>query len=552
MPHIIDLTKDKIGLKTEIEDKDICKTIPGGVWNRHKLIWEYPRGAMVDIARKFKSLTMDRSLEEEFVAVCKAVEHVSRLKNGDTAPRQHPFLMKHQRVCRDIAKVMPSYAFFLDTGTGKTLTALSIIEEDRSRKWLVICPKSIVKTGWLQDAADFYPELHILPLSKNISRDDYAEIANAWGIRVNRRDRLNDIRDKLMPFAHAYIVNPESFAPLIPELKEHGVTGLIFDESAKLKNPSSKITKTTLKFKENLERVYILSGKPAPNTELEYFSQMQLVDPAVFGNSYFSFRQRYFYPSGFMGYDWKMNKNKELDFVERLATRSIFVSKDDCLDLPDKTYLIKDVELPPKVMKYYKEMLRERILELQDSKVIAANQLASIMKMRQITSGFVIGDEATTPLHSAKLDELFETLEEIGRDKQVIIWCNFKHEIRTIEEALQAKGHTVVTAYSETKNVDKSITDFKKRKAQYIIAHPQTLKYGVTFTNCTYAIYYSLSYSFDDYYQSHDRIYRKGQTKPCTFIFLLCPGTIDYDIYNIIHNKKKMTEIIEKYVKEVG
>lgn len=120
-----------------------------------------------------------------------------------------------------------------------------------------------------------------------------------------------------------------------------------------------------------------------------------------------------------------------------------------------------------------------------------------------------------------------------------------------IEEALLKQGKTVVTAYSGTKSVDDSIEAFKDGTAQYIIAHPATLKYGVTFTHCTYAVYYSLSYSFENYYQSHDRIYRKGQTKPCTFLFLLCPGTIDMMIYEVLQNKGDIAKAMEDYVKGV-
>jgi SNF2 family DNA or RNA helicase len=196
-------------------------------------------------------------------------------------------------------------------------------------------------------------------------------------------------------------------------------------------------------------------------------------------------------------------------------------------------------------------MEKERLLEIGDSLTVANNILTSLMKLRQITSGFVIDSDITTQcLHRQKLDELLEVLEEIG-DKPVIIWCNFKNEIQTIENELKKLGKSVVTAYSETKDVDVSVVEFKKGEAQYMIAHPQTLKYGVTFTQCTYAVYYSLSYSYDDYYQSHDRIYRKGQTKPCTFIFLLCHDTIDELIYEALHDKRDLADAIKEYAKGV-
>lgn len=84
-----------------------------------------------------------------------------------------------------------------------------------------------------------------------------------------------------------------------------------------------------------------------------------------------------------------------------------------------------------------------------------------------------------------------------------------------------------------------------------MVAHPATLRYGVTFVDCTTAIYYSLSYSYNDYAQSHDRIYRRGQEKPCTFIFLLVPRTIDTVLYNVVHKKQDLSQQMEKMVKNI-
>ena len=227
--------------------------------------------------------------------------------------------------------------------------------------------------------------------------------------------------------------------------------------------------------------------------------------------------------------------------------------------MPDKTYQKREVELSTSTMKHYKDMEREQLVCLKDRDIPAPNKLASLMKLRQISSGFIIDTEEqiTTSLDKAKINELEKVLEELG-DEKAIIWINFKEEVRAIEEMLKDKGYTYVTAYQGTKDVDDSINKFKSNEAQFIIAHPKTLKYGVTFTgnsmkkNCTYAIYYSLSYSFEDYYQSHDRIYRKGQTEPCTFIFLLSKDTIDNNLYWCLQNKGTSAQLIENMVKELS
>ena len=115
---------------------------------------------------------------------------------------------------------------------------------------------------------------------------------------------------------------------------------------------------------------------------------------------------------------------------------------------------------------------------------------------------------------------------------------------------LKKRNKNVVTAFGNTKDVDDSILKFKNGVADYIIAHPKTLKYGVTLTNCSYAIYYSMSYSHEEFYQSHDRIYRKGQINKCTYIFIQAENTIDERIYEVVQNKKSEIELFEMLMKD--
>jgi SNF2 family DNA or RNA helicase len=300
-----------------------------------------------------------------------------------------------------------------------------------------------------------------------------------------------------------------------------------------------------------MDYVYILSGKPAPNGQLDYFSQMRIIDKSLLGSSFFQFRARFFHPTGYGGYTWVMNSGAEEAIADRIARRAIFIRKEDCLDLPDVTDIKRMIDLPDDIMKQYKVMEKQQLALLQDELIAVPNKMAAIMKLRQITSGFVLSNDEVVRFDSTKLHELMGVLEEIG-DKQVIIWAQFKEEIRKIASAIADTGASVVTAYSETKDTDESIRMFKHGEAQYMVAHPATLKYGVTFTNCTYAVYYSMDYSFENYYQSAARIHRKGQTKPCTFIFLLAENTIDEIMYKVVNEKGDTAKVIEELARSAG
>lgn len=369
--------------------------------------------------------------------------------------------------------------------------------------------------------------------------------------------KIKSIQDAFK-FADVLIMNPEQFKKYQSNGSLKNFKGLILDESTCIKDGSTMTAKAVLDFTKECQYVYILSGKPAPNSPLDYFYQIQAVNPYIFGKSKSKFKSNFFFQLDTFGYKWALRKDKEALFTKLLDLCSIFVSKEDCLDLPDITYVVRDIDLNAETTKLYKKMEEEQLVFIQDKDISVLNKLGSIMKLRQITSGFIIDTETQQTISigdKSKINELASILEELG-DKKAIIWINFKEEVRCIEELMKAKGYTYVTAYQGTADVDDSINKFKSNDAQFIIAHPKTLKYGVTFTgpsmvkNCTYAIYYSLSYSYEDFYQSRDRIYRKGQDEKCTCIFLLAAKTIDYVIYKTLQNKGTNAELLENLAKE--
>ena len=538
----------KIEVKADFNHKEICRSIMGGVWKASKQVWVYPMTAVLWVAEAFKGADLEVDIQVRNCAerYRKTEEQLNTIKRGECAT-DHKFLMKHQMQCVRIAELYDRFSFFAEVGVGKTLISLEIIKR-KAVKFLVICPKTLTKSAWVEDQMKFYPELKLIPISKNMSKTDYIETATQWGINYDRKLSKEKLRDLLASLADVVVINPESFKGEVSYLNELAFEGVIFDESTIIKNAQSDITKQVTRFVADKKYVYILSGKPNPNGLFDYFSQMRIIDTAVLGDSFFRFREQYFTPHGFMGYEWKPNPDAEKQIARRIATRSIVIKQADCLDLPEKTYIKRMVELNPTIRKQYVEMEKYQVLALQDSVLSTPNKMAALMKLRQITSGFIMNEGAVLSLEGKdKLNELDDILEEIG-DKPVIIWAQFKEEIRAIEAMLLAKKKTVVTAYSDTKNVDESIRQFKYNEVQYIVANPCSLKFGVTFVNCTYVVYYSQDYNYENSHQSEARNYRKGQTKPCTYLYILADKTIDEDIYNTLQYKGNASMVMEKLI----
>lgn len=417
------------------------------------------------------------------------------------------FLYKHQREAVNKALNENGYGLFLDTGCGKTLCGIEIAKH--LGKTLVLCPLSIIETAWVDDCNKFYPEL---------------KIVNCWSNSKQKRIEALNID------ANIYVMNYESFKILKNEIRKKNFQCMIVDESSVMKNMKSQITTDILSCIDFIPRRYVLSGCPTPNHNLEIFPQIKFCNPDMFGNNYLGFQASYFHQNLENPHIWYQTQDDKDKFFRKLSEGSVFVSKEDCVDLPDKIFSIKEFNLEKEQKKYYNDILndiREHINEWSKFEFTA-----KLMKLREVVSGFVIQKDGSVSDFKTNKDSILEdTLCEIG-DKQVIIWCQFIHEIEKLAEKF---GGVALT--SKTKNRDDVIRSFKNGDIKLLFTHPKLLGKGATFTNCTYNIYYSLSFSYEEFKQSQDRIHRIGQTNKCTYIILQGKNTIDQKIYNCLQRK---------------
>ena len=445
-----------------------------------------------------------------------------------------PQLFQHQKdAVNFITKRQGSGALFMEIGTGKTLTALSIFKDLRVKepnlKMLVICPISLINAAWGEDIKKF---------------TDYTY--------CNLRETVND--------SDIYIINYESyslerFQTLINSLK---VDMVCLDESSKIRNPKARITKTLLHNRDNFRYRVIMSGTPAPNSPEEYWSQMRFCSPSL-PESFYRFRNLYMkldrngqepgyvHPKQLVEYfrkGFKYVLKDEKKFLDEIRPYCFWAKKSECLDLPETMDVIREVTLSPSQMKIYRDMKRHMVAEIEKELVMANVALTKIMKLRQITAGFAINTlgDATEITDNSKINELIELLEEIG-NKQVIIWVQFKKEVEMISRHLTGK---YATLYSETKDRDKSIDDFKSGVVQYLIAHPKSGGHGLTFTNCDTMIFFSIDYSFEGVEQARGRIHRPGQLNKCTYFYLLAKGTIDEDIKLALDKKEDLQTLTQR------
>lgn len=460
------------------------------------------------------------------------------------ANHKNPMLYQHQKEAVDFALHRNAKcALFMDCGTGKTLTALTIFQKLKT-KLLVVAPLSLLNAAWGHDIEKFTSFTYL-----NLHKKDIPQVWN------------EDI----------WLINYEAligkrFKDIHSMLYKYPVT-LIVDESSRAKNHKSKTTKALITLRDHAKHRIVMSATPAPNGLYEYWGQMEFIQRNTLHANFFAFRNTYFHlqrgkqiqtQGSFVsrqtmrellktGWKYEITEAKKQALMRRIEPLIFYRKKEDCLDLPDTIDEIREVELSLQQRQIYNDMFKYLITEIKGKAVTAQAALTKLIKLREIVSGFAY-DEHGNILeikHSAKIDELLAVLEEIGK-KQVIIWCQFRWEVEKLQALL---GEAAVTLYSQTKDKDLSISEFKTGNARYLIAHPQSAGHGLTFTNCSYQVFYSLSYSHELYYQSKARIHRLGQANKCTYIHLIAKNTIDENILSVLKRKGNADEIVYEVLK---
>lgn len=489
-----------ISLEIPVEKIPYIRTIEGRKFRNG--LWEFPDSAV------------------EKLHTYGLVDGDFEVKNKEIVQYElSPHLRQYQKEIVNTALNEGSYGVFADTGTGKTIMGLEIAKN--YNKTLILCPLSVIETAWIDDCKEFYPELSVI---------------NCWG--NSQKERLNALHEDVS----VYVMNYESFKILKREIISMKFDCMIIDESSVMKNMTSQITNELLEMVDVIPHRFVLSGTPTPNHNSEIFPQMKFVDAEVFGNNYYGFLAKYFSQDMADPHHWFQTDDNKNAYFNRLNSKSVFLKKEDCVDLPEKVFEIKMFDLGKEQKRYYEDMvqnIRDNINSWSKFEFTA-----KLMKLREITSGFVINKDNTITDFETNKDKILEqSLDEIG-EKPVIIWCQFTHEIERL-----AEKYNGIALTSKTKNRDDIIRQFKNGQIKRLFTHPKLLGKGLTFVNCTYNIYYSLSFSYEDFKQSQDRIHRIGQTNKCTYIILQGKNTIDEKIYGCL--KRKGNAVDELYL-EMG
>jgi len=450
------------------------------------------------------------------------------------------------------------YAYFMEMGTGKSKVLVDNIamlyDKGKINAALIIAPKGVYRNWYSQEIPNHLPS-HI----------EHKTVL--WTATTSKaKDKEYQQLFKIDLDLHILIMNVEAFSTkkglefATSFLNCHNSL-MAVDESTTIKTPSAKRTKAILNLGKIALYRRILTGSPVTKSPLDLYTQCGFLDGYLLGfDSYYAFRNRYavMVERNFGGRRVQIPKGyKRLgELSDKLKPFSYRVLKEDCLDLPDKIYIKREVDLTDEQRNTYVTMKSAALAQLKGKMATAPHVLTQLMRLHQITCGHLKNDDDTiTEIKNNRISSLIELLEEV--EGKVIIWANYVYDINRIVKAISLKygDDTIVQYYGAipAEQRQKNIEKFQDPDSpvRFFVGNPQTGGYGITLTAANNIIYYSNGYDLEKRLQSEDRAHRIGQKKAVTYIDLIAPKTIDEKIVKALRKKINIaTEIMGEELRE--
>jgi SNF2 family DNA or RNA helicase len=422
-------------------------------------------------------------------------------------------------------------------GTGKTKAALwawdYLKSNGLSNKLLVVAPLSTLKFTWMRE---IFQTLH------------HRKAVVLHGSRNKRLEALND------PDADIFIINHDGLKVLIDDITARkDIDAMVLDELAVYRNGGSQRTKITRKLAQRMSWVWGMTGSPIPNEPTDAWAQCTIVTPHTVPKYFGRFREELMHR--LTQFKW-VPKPDAVEKAFAAMQPAVRYTLDDVVELPECVERFVDVELGPKQSKVYKALVDHAHAAIQAKEITAANAGAVMMKLLQVSTGWVYSSDGTTvPLdNDERINALLDAIN--ATDRKVLVFAPFKHALGGISEALTSEGieHAVVSGDTPANDRAQVFNLFQNTdKYRVIVAHPQCLAHGITLTAADTIIWFAPVTSLEIYDQANHRIRRVGQ-KHKQLVLHLQSTPVEKKIYALLQKKQrvqeKLLELFEEASKE--
>ena len=397
-------------------------------------------------------------------------------------------------------------ANFCEMGTGKTAMAITAaVEMDDVTRVLVVCP-STLKYNWADEWEMWAKDWDVFncvgtPVARKKALDGALDSEDTCVLIVNYEMLTGRLFDAIVRFS--------------PQL-------IIADESHYVKSHKSKRAKALKRIPCKYK--FALTGTPTPNNPLDIWSQLDWLRRGYLSANYYAFRSVHANVYTGAGFPIIRSYRNLTELDRKLSKYRFRVTKDECLDLPDRVFVKQHVELSNKAGKMYKELCDYMVTELGDEEVSASIVLVKMLRLQQITGGSVKTDnEGMLEVGSEKLDALKELASGIPNEK-IVVFARFNYEIGRITKMFEAEGREVfvLTGATPAEERNAHVKRFQETsEPQVLVANIAVGGVGLNLTKAAYCVYFSRTFSYGEAKQSADRIHRNWSRPQ---VYVLRPG----------------------------
>jgi len=466
---------------------------------------------------------------------------------------------KHQEKTLARCAYRKEFAFFLEMGLGKSKVLLDnaalLFEADKINALLIITPKGNLRNWDKNEIPKHLPDRidkKVVVWQPNHTKkwqQEYSEL-----VLEEHSDRLEILTmnveafstEKGLKFARAFVLNHE--------------TMIAVDESTLIKNPQAKRTKSLLGLSREAPYKRILTGFPVTKTPLDLYAQCAFLNPLLLGfKSYYAFKARYAITRmrrmGHNSFQEVVGYHRMDELQGMLKEFSARWTKDKCLDLPEKVYMQRSIELSDEQKKAYTQMKKEALMVLADEVYTTQTVLTQLMRLQQIVAGSLRSPSGEVQvLKNNRIGETLNVLEEISG--KAVIFAVFQTDIeQLVKKIAEVYGDdSVASYYGKTPQRDREdiLDNFQDpdHPLRFFVSNPHTGGRGLTLTAASHMIFFSNSYDLELRIQAEDRIHRIGQDKSCTYIDLVCENTVDEKILEALKKKISISNEVLGEVKK--
>lgn len=538
----IQIQNNRIQIQAPYALKDQVKALPGARWDPKLRIWHVPAtpAAAKSICEfRDKFLPSIDPIPDEILALAKKAcicEFIKQSKKLKPPPSTKIKPWKHQIQGYHLICEQPATMLAFDMGTGKSKCVVDAVCNLKDcNQILIVCPKSVI---------------HIWPAEFEKHGGCPVNVIPLYEGSINKRTKIAEQQLKLAKLRKEKVVIVINYeAAWINAFGEFASSiewdMIVADEIHRIKSPSGKASRFIARLKS--PRKVGLTGTPLPHSPLDAYAQYRFLDPGIFGTSFVRFRSRYAIMGGYEKHQVTGYQNEQ-ELQEKFYSIAHRVNLEDVIDLPPVIHEDRKVDLCPLARKTYTELEKQFISDVGEGIVTAANALARLLRLQQITSGFAkleTGQEM--PIDKGKEDTLAEIFGDIESHDPIVVFCRFRHDLQSVQT-------TATRCNRKCYELSGSFNELAEWKAashgEVLAVQIQAGGLGIDLSRAAYAVYFSLGFSLGDFKQSMARLHRPGQTRSVVYLHLIARNTVDEKVYKALEARADVVKSILTEIKD--